>query len=118
MVLWDGVGYTKAVIVSLLVCTLCLPLPSLCDSDFHENFLLLVITDDEFATNYYTAGALAFSTSYFGQGIGPILMDNVLCNGSESSLLECNHLSQSNCVHREDAGVRCRGNKIHKPHTE
>ena len=37
---------TKAVIISLLVCTLCLPLPSLHDSDFYEIFLLLVLQLD------------------------------------------------------------------------
>ena len=39
-------------------------------------------------------------------------MDNVHCNGSESSLLDCNHLNQSNCQHNDDAGVRCQGEKI------
>ena len=56
----------------------------------------------------YTAGALAFSNAYFGRGTGPIL-DNFHCNGSESSLLDCSHLNQSNCAHTTDAGVRCRG---------
>ena len=54
------------------------------------------------------SGALAFSTAYFGKGAGPIL-DNVHCNGIESSLLDCNHLNQSNCAHNADAGVRCKG---------
>ena len=54
-------------------------------------------------------GALAFSTAHFGQGIGPILLDNVHCNGSESSLLDCNYHNQSNCAHSADAGVRCQG---------
>ena len=57
--------------------------------------------------NIIISEALAFSTAYFGQGAGPISLDNVHCNGSESSLLDCNHLNQSNCGHSADAGVRC-----------
>ena len=58
----------------------------------------------------YSAGVVvAFSNAYFGQGIGPILLDNVHCNGNESTLLDCNHLNQSNCAHSSDAGVRCQG---------
>ena len=38
MVMWDDVGYE---VISLLVCALCLPLPSLYGSDFYDIFLLL-----------------------------------------------------------------------------
>ena len=55
---------------------------------------------------------LAFSAAYFGQGAGPILLHNVHCNGSESSLLDCNYLNQSTCANNADAGVRCRGDHI------
>lgn len=55
---------------------------------------------------------LAFSAAYFGQGAGPILLHNVHCNGSESSLLDCNYLNQSTCANNADAGVRCRGDYI------
>ena len=55
------------------------------------------------------SGALAFSTAYFGQGIGTVLFDNVHCNGSELALLNCIHHNQSNCAHSADAGVRCQG---------
>ena len=48
-----------------------------------------------------------FSDAYFGQGTGPIHIDNVGCSGSESVLVQCNHLTINNCVHAEDAGVRC-----------
>ena len=34
-------------------------------------------------------------------------MDNVICNGSEDSILSCTHESVSNCDHSEDAGVIC-----------
>ena len=38
------------------------------------------------------------------------------CNGSESNILSCSHdgLGVENCVHSEDAGVRCKGD-IHVP---
>lgn len=55
-------------------------------------------------------GAQALSLAHFGQGTGPILLDNVECAGSESRLVECtaNPIAAHNCIHLEDAGVRCR----------
>ena len=55
----------------------------------------------------------AIGSAYFGQGSGPILLDNVVCNGSESTLASCGHLGISitgDCIHSKDAGVRCNGN--------
>lgn len=42
----------------------------------------------------------------FGQGTGPILLDDLMCSGDEDNLLLCEQMS--NCNHGEDAGVTCR----------
>ncbi|XP_019857973.1 PREDICTED: deleted in malignant brain tumors 1 protein-like [Amphimedon queenslandica] len=49
----------------------------------------------------------AFSFAYFGQGTGSIVMDNVICTGSESYLINCSHTTNHNCGHSEDAGFKC-----------
>ena len=45
----------------------------------------------------------------FGQGIGVIFLDDVMCNGLEYNLLDCAHrgLEVHNCAHYKDAGVMC-----------
>ena len=42
----------------------------------------------------------------------PILLDDLVCIGRESSLLNCSHapLGMSDCTSEELAGVRCEGN--------
>ncbi|XP_052220549.1 deleted in malignant brain tumors 1 protein-like isoform X2 [Dreissena polymorpha] len=58
-----------------------------------------------------TDGALAFGNARYGQGVGSIILDQVNCTGTESNLGQCasNPILLTNCVHGEDAGVRCTG---------
>jgi len=57
---------------------------------------------------YSRIGAVPL-TSGFINGVGQIWLDNVACTGSEASLLDCpaNPIGSHNCVHSQDAGVRC-----------
>ena len=58
-------------------------------------------------------GAGAVDASVFGSGVGPIYLNQLNCNGSESSLVDCPlpsfGLFSRFCSHANDAGVICRG---------
>ncbi|XP_019850365.1 PREDICTED: uncharacterized protein LOC109581055 isoform X2 [Amphimedon queenslandica] len=44
----------------------------------------------------------------YGEGTGPILLDDVQCSGNECSLLNCSHTAIIyGCSHSEDVGVSC-----------
>lgn len=47
--------------------------------------------------------------AYFGEGQGPIHLDNVRCSGTETSLGQCPAEGKDglDCRHSEDAGVIC-----------
>ncbi|XP_059981758.1 deleted in malignant brain tumors 1 protein [Lagenorhynchus albirostris] len=55
----------------------------------------------------------------YGQGSGPIVLDNVGCSGHESYLWSCPHngWNTHNCGHSEDAGVVCSGPEIYSTTT-
>ncbi|XP_055046924.2 scavenger receptor cysteine-rich domain-containing protein DMBT1-like [Misgurnus anguillicaudatus] len=47
--------------------------------------------------------------AFFGQGSGPVWLDNLKCSGNESTVTNCssNALGTSTCSHSRDAGVIC-----------
>ena len=54
-------------------------------------------------------GVQAFRLAFFGQGSGPIHLDDVQCTGSERRLVDCTYTAIDNCLHFKVAGVRCQG---------
>ncbi len=61
------------------------------------------------------AGSIPVRGSYYGNSSAEILLDDILCDGSETSLLECSHagLGVHNCdTQTELAGVKCEGKRL------
>lgn len=53
----------------------------------------------------------ALTNAAFGQGTGPIWLDDVSCSGNELSITDCRHpgFGVHNCGHTEDASIICAG---------
>lgn len=62
---------------------------------------------------FFRQGAVARGSAYYGEGSGPILLDDVRCTGTETNLLMCSakDFGVNNCAHREDVGVKCQACK-------
>ena len=55
---------------------------------------------------------LAFYDLRYGRGTGEILLDDVVCVGNETSLINCQHadFGDINCFHQEDISIMCLDN--------
>lgn len=78
---------------------------TVCDDQWDNNDATVACRQ----ANLPTEGAIARLFAAFGPGSGPIVLDDLQCVGSESSLFDCVHsgINIHNCVHAEDAGVVC-----------
>ncbi|XP_019858476.1 PREDICTED: fibroblast growth factor receptor 2-like isoform X1 [Amphimedon queenslandica] len=58
---------------------------------------------------YPTYGAAYLNRAFFGPGAGPIHLDEVVCTGSEETILNCSHsgIGINDCNHDADVSVHC-----------
>lgn len=85
---------------------------TICDSGFGEAEADVVCRqiDSQFA--YAHGHSSPLRGAAFGEGSGPIFIDNLGCSGQEAELSECPTLSMigfHQCDHSLDAGVICNG---------
>uniref|UniRef100_A0A1X7T885 Uncharacterized protein n=1 Tax=Amphimedon queenslandica TaxID=400682 RepID=A0A1X7T885_AMPQE len=77
---------------------------TICD-DYWDNLDAQVVCRQ---LGYLSTGAQGFRYAYFGEGTGPIYLDDVQCRGIERKLIYCKRKYWGhNCRHYEDASVRC-----------
>eukprot|EP00731_Ephydatia_muelleri_P036913 Em0353g2a len=77
---------------------------TICDDKFNSVAAGVVCN----SLGYPRQGAIALMWSMYGEGFGPIHMSNVVCNGTEQSISQCQHTDPIGCIHFEDAGVVCK----------
>ena len=83
---------------------------TVCNNFFDNNAAMVVCRQ----LGLNPVGAITVTSASFGQGVGPIWLDNVNCNGSEPDIDSCSHNAwgSHNCSHHKDVGVICRGKLI------
>ena len=56
-------------------------------------------------------GAVVFNNAFFGEGTGPVWLDDLSCTGSELRLIDCTNGGVGTVDfcngHADDAGLRC-----------
>ena len=59
-------------------------------------------------------GATFSCCAAYGQGTGDIILDDLVCTGTETSLFECGNagIGTHNCAHSEDIGILCEGTLV------
>jgi hypothetical protein len=73
-----------------------------CDDSFNDHAAAVACR-----TLGYSTGTMINNTDT-PDGTGPIVLDDISCDGTESSLFDCDfNVLTGNCTHSEDVGVSC-----------
>ena len=76
--------------------------------------MTLIQQDHELSPSFFT-GAIALGGAFYGEGTGPIYLDDTECSSNHTNLLECfesndaANIGEHNCQHSEDVSVICAG---------
>jgi deleted-in-malignant-brain-tumors protein 1 len=73
-----------------------------------KNSHISITIDSSFGFHY--SGSIAYANARFGQGTGPVVLNNVACTGTETTVLDCfsdGLFNIGSCSHADDAGVQC-----------
>jgi len=81
---------------------------TVCDDGFDQNSNAAEVFCRSIGLPSSNATNMAYGTLW-ATGTGAIVMDDVLCSGTEADLTECAWSSTNNCGHGEDIGVVCEG---------
>ncbi|XP_062615393.1 uncharacterized protein LOC134277123 [Saccostrea cucullata] len=78
---------------------------TVCDDYWDEKDTAVVCQSLGFSSK----NAVSMCCAKFGEGTGPILLDDVDCLGSETDIGQCKHRGWKvhNCQHLEDVSIRC-----------
>ena len=64
------------------------------------------------SANNVTSIGIPRYNAFYGQGTGPLLLDDLICNGRENRLIDCTHggigMTDFCRGHLDDAGLECR----------
>ena len=82
---------------------------TVCDDGWDLNDAQVVCRQLGFGT-----AIAARDNAYYGQGSGQIWLEELNCTGTELTIENCSHNGWGNedCLHREDAGVKCSNGNV------
>eukprot|EP00105_Crassostrea_gigas_P042487 XP_019926635.1 PREDICTED: deleted in malignant brain tumors 1 protein [Crassostrea gigas] len=81
---------------------------TVCDDSVTDKLAVVVCRSLKFPWNT----SEVYRNAVYGEGLGPIWLDNVICEGSEISIDECQHQEWGthNCYHGKDVSINCSPN--------